>query len=575
MKLTTKELIQNRLATAEDAQRKKFEAFNRYDDLYASKVNNAYTMPNGSKVFVPHAWSTVETIAPKILGNTPVIKFFPREEGDVEQSEILTQLFQYWWDKTGAYKLMTDAVKTALTYGTAILRTGWRYEPSITKSRYGGEVLDVENKPYDEPEVSLVNVYDFYIDPAATCIKDAEWVIHRVYKTVAQMEAENEAIEQFRDKLAYIGEIEEADKLKPYEKLNSLKVKAKGVAERSTYEESRRDASASKYPKDKTKDEIEILEMWSIDGKVCEYAPEHDVIIRERNNPYWHQELPFVYFNDSPIPLEFWGRGEIEPIEKIQHAMNTVVNQRIDNVTATLNPMWKAKGEVDDAELAWFQGGIIHVDEFADAEPVKIPDVTSGAYTEFQALKDMSEEALGVTEYVKGVGAQDEPLGTTQIKTAQSASRITFKTALFEEQCLKELGKQILALYQQYITQEKVIRIVGSQGVMYQTLTPEDIQGEYDIVPEKRSTEPVNEDLDRQQFLQLYQLFAMDPMVNQMELKKKLFEKFGIKDSDDLLGQQMPGMGMPGMEQSVGMQQGMPQEIPQDIPPEMLQQAIM
>lgn len=568
MKLQPKELVKERLEIAKEAQREIFEKFNRFDDLFASKTNSAYTLPSGSKVFVPYSWSTIETIVPRMLGNKPTINYFPREQSDVDQAKILTELFQYWWDKTGAFRLFTDAIKNALIYGTAILRTSWKYRPSYRKIRKNGQVYNIEATPYDEPEVQLVNNYDFYVDPSATCIEDADWVIHRIYRTIEDLEAHNDEIKDFKDDLLLKGYTKEANKLVPYKYIQKLKTSTSSTAERTTFEDARKSAADTKYPQDKTKNEIEILEMWTADGKVYDYAPDHDLILRERNNPYWHGKLPFIVFNDSRVPLEFWGKGEIEPIEKIQHAMNTVVNQRIDNVSAVLNPMWKAKGEVDDTELAWFQGNIIHVDEFADAEMVRMPDVTKSAYTEFQALRDISQETLGVTDYIKGTTSQDEPLGATQIKTAQSNARFSHKIQLFEEMCLKELGYHILSLYQQYITTEKVIRIVGIDGVKYKTLLPEDIQGEYDVVPEQRSTEPINEDLNRQQFLQLYQLFVNDESVNQFELKKRLFEKFGIKDADDLLMQDRYQMGIDQMAGYQGEQ--LPSEQQIELPAEPL-----
>jgi len=50
------------------------------------------------------------------------------------------------------------------------------------------------------------------------------------------------------------------------------------------------------------------------------------------------------------------------------------------------------------------------------------------------------------------------------------------------EEAYADLGRQFLLLYQQYLREDRVVRIVGRQGAeAYRTITPLDLQGDYDV----------------------------------------------------------------------------------------------
>jgi len=221
--------------------------------------------------------------------------------------------------------------------------------------------------------------------------------------------------------------------------------------------------------------------------------------------------------------------------------------------------MWKAKDHVEDSELVTMQGNIVHVTDMNDVDVIR-PEIGTGqtAFQMIAYLKETMQEALGINDYIKGQTSPDATLGEVEIKTEQANYRIKQKIKLFEEQGLRKLGEIILALYQQFMSQEKVIRIVGETGVQYQRVSPEDIMGRFDVTPEPGSTEPVDPQEGKRQSLEAFQMFNGDNYINQVELRQNTLEKLGFKDTDKLINNtgQMPSTMQGAVNETGNIDQG-------------------
>ena len=70
--------------------------------------------------------------------------------------------------------------------------------------------------------------------------------------------------------------------------------------------------------------------------------------------------------------------------------------------------------------------------------------------------------------------------------------------------------------------------------------------------------------------MELYQIFAGDPEVNQSELKRRVMEAFGVKNIDKLLGSETDQLGVPTGDQG-------PEQAPLSVPTEgqLTQQGIL
>lgn len=544
-------LATSRFSAAEDNQRKKFSRFNEFDYIYHSKLR--YDDPDlPSKTFNPAVWGFIETIVTRMLASSPKIVYIPREEQDRIAAKIYTNLFSYWYDKTNAFPTIVNWVKDALIYGTGIVKVEWFASPLETGKQYvmnefglpavkldeNGEPLpefetvEYTYRTFDEPRITNVNIYDFFFDPDASSIEDARWVIYRYYTTFDELEALNKSAEQYGEK-----RFNKAA-------LKRLREQSAGVKDRGQYERTRRKVNdlLSEVPGEKDKREVEIWEMWEPNRKTI--IGNQSEVLSDEENPYWHKQIPFIRIVDSLVPHDFYGKGEIEPVEKLVHVLNTVQNQRITNVNRILSPMWKAKMTVDDEELQFTDNGIIHVDDLQDADVITIPNVTGTAIAEQNTLYDTMQRALGVTDYVQGLQTPGQTAKEVEIKTAQANARFSHKVKLFEQMGLKKLGELVYKLYQQYVTSEKVIRIVGKDGDQWVKINPKDLIGSFDVEPESESTLEQDNQGEYAKFSNLFSVLQpyfkqTDPMtgasvgfVNDREMVLELIRRSGEQEPD-------------------------------------------
>lgn len=542
------ELLKSRIQLGINNTKNKFKVFNDCDAIYHGSGKEQFT---NSKIYNPYSWSNVETIVPRMVAQRPTVEYIPREPRDQFTSEIHTALFEYWWAKDNAFEKIVNWIKNSLIYGTGIVKLYWKTTTKdITSYEYDetGKPLIDENgefitkteeiTDFDDPCLEVVNMYDFFADPEATDIQSASWVIHRYYKT--------------------LDELEQAGYYKNLKKLRRYVSKL----EKSPEEVERHElAFGHTGEQDDTVDNIEVWEMWDRDGLTVMAAGE--VVIREQANPFWHGMKPFIALRDSLVPHEFYGKGEIEPVIKLQHALNTIQNQIIDNRTQVLMNMWKVTGEnVDETELVYRPNGVVHLSsEYEKVDPIVPPDLTGNAQKDLSLIKSDIQQALGIYDYTKGAesGVNQTATGIGLVQEAANA-RFKHKIQLLEEG-IKALGEMVLALYQQFITDEKVIRVTGKKGEQFVRVIPAEIAGQYDCMPEAGSTLLIDKQKEREDVMNLYGVFAQEPFENlKMELKRKILQKFGFESLEDALDQDIKELS----EQMINTQQQMAQQAEQE-----------
>jgi hypothetical protein len=553
----TLQTVTTRFAAAEENQRPKFEKFSDFDYIFHSRLKKAD--PNiPSKVFNPIVWSFIETIVTRMLAKNPEVQFKPREYSDQVQAEILSDLFDYWFDKAKAYPVTVNWVKDALIYGTGIIKVDWFSSPLRMVKQYqidetGEAAIDPETgtyivsetpvRDYDDPRVQNVNIYDFFVDPSATTIENAKWVIHQYNTTIDDLENRVNQAKKY-------GNVSFSSAA-----LAKLKKAIAGAkVTDSQFEQNRRDAAGLNPSSNISdgSDKVKVWEMW--EDNRCVLVANEAFVLYDSENPNWHGQKPFVRIVDSLVPNEFWGKGEIEPIEKMIHALNTTQNQRITNVNRILSPMWKATDQVDDDELQFIDNGIIHVTRQDDVDIIVPDNVTATAVQEGQVLTEAMQRALGVTDYTQGLSTPGQTAKEVEIKTSQSNARFAHKVQLLEQMGLSKLGELVYKLYQQYITRSKVIRVTGDKGTLYKTVGPADLVGNYDVIPESGSTLEVDQNESFTKYMQLFQILLpfvqktqVDPMTGQQvttgyidekELVKELLDQSGMKDKERLFKDQ-------------------------------------
>jgi hypothetical protein len=179
----------------------------------------------------------------------------------------------------------------------------------------------------------------------------------------------------------------------------------------------------------------------------------------------------------------------------------------------------------------------------------------------------------GVNEYQRG--ASEMKRTATEAAMVQDASntRSADKLAIIEI-AIGRIASRVLALAQQFMTGEQVVRVVGSEAQqVWIPFTYEDIKGEFDFTVEGGSTQPQNEATRRQQAIAM--MNSLGPMIGTVidpaAIAKHVLQfGFGIKTPGKFLMQQPPPMA-PGMPPEGAQTPGgapMPSEMSAPQPPQ-------
>lgn len=593
------------------------EKFNLQEELYRSYIDKG-NYPHQARVFDPRIFRVIETITPRLVQSEPMGSYYPREYGDSAGAEILKLLLEYDWDRTTMFEKLVKFYKSVLIFGTGFGRTFWRYEESeqtrMTPVNVNGrQVWTPKSKErikvtvHDNPDFEVLNIYDCYPDPNATDLNSMRWFILRRFKTLDELKAENETrgIEYYKN----LDKLEEAYS-KDSKDSSGASLGAAGDVGNLYYREHRRTMLQTQefIGQDNSNKDIVILTRFTKDGW-CDIVPEFgNLVIREVENPYFHGDLPIVYAVDYPYPNELYGMGEIEPIDRIQRAINAVLNQRLDNVQLIIRAMWKVKkgSGVDMHTLVSAPGNIITTDDMNAVEPVAIPDATGGTFVQtMNYLTSALQNGSGITDYTSGINDSGSTANSTAtgVRLIQQEANAQFKLKiqLLNHMVIKRIADHWKDLRIQFTTDEQVIRIIGNEKVQqlletselakmtvdnepaipgdgtdrklqvmgngsfaFLKIYPEDIQpsivGDYDFVPTV-STEQISDPIALQQnFFQALQQVMKPEIMQGMQAEgktfnysgivKKIFEKLNLGlDEKDILSDFNPQQAQPGMQQ--------------------------
>ena len=259
-------------------------------------------------------YTIIRTVKNFITRGRPLFEAMPLSDTpeSLASSRTATKLLHSWWRNLRLLKVFKSAAKYGLKYGLAILETGW----DSTLKKGEGDVFVRVNDPFD-----------IYIDPQATCIDDARFVIKTIKKSIASIK-ENPNYGKNKEKI--VGEEKQAASSYKEMSLQNLFRKPGIISENDE------DLSSSI-----------LYECWlksSKDGKtkfrvitVCE----HQLLRDDDNNDL--DEYPFTLYQVEDNPNEIYSEGWVKNI----YPLNKIIDRLESQVVRYNNTMLKGKYIVD------------------------------------------------------------------------------------------------------------------------------------------------------------------------------------------------------------------------------------
>lgn len=544
-----------------EAQRKiyqeideKFQDAKDYRQQYEDRWRDFYLMyrsypevkayPWRSNIYVPMAYSTVETLAPRMFSNTAQVRFLPRGINNIENeatANVMNHLFTWQWYLANADYKNVLAGKQGLIYGTTIAKIFWRRDIRERTIRQKRKFLGIHEyiaeekitiKEYDSWDYDVVDIFNFYPQPGAEDVETAEYVMQIEVQTLDQLkEMQQQGI---------------------YENVGDLKdLSGNVLPEDFPGDQVREDVIENVDPahyQDREKERFSIIEYWTRD-RVVTIVKDQNIVLRDKPNPFWHGKIPYVSWKFNPLPHEFYGIGAIEPIHDLQYELNDLRNLRMDNMIQVLNKMFfvSKSANVDLEQLVSRPGGYIELNNIEGIREFATGDVAASSYQEENMLKEDIQFTTGLSDQMRGAEGKSSHTATALNMLQEAANvRITMALKLWEIMFLRKMGEQAYQLNQQFIDDEVVFRATNLPGRPITKASVEEIQGVYDVMPVAGSTDPFNEQVKVQELTTLFNLTQNMPGVNSLKILEMLLKSMGVHDTEQILSAQaVEQMGQP------------------------------
>lgn len=514
----------------------------------------------GTGLFIPYAFSVIETVLPRMLANPPGISVRGKKPEWEDQAEPIKVHIEAQEDEADYQLVLQDVAKSGLMYGLGVQKLPWEKVARTSKRLEPNPVPEVGEdgrpinpwvvKPFEEtiysgPRPECVDVFDFFWDPLAYSMRTMTWCVHRTWRGEKYV---RDMIEHGAWKMPEGWELK--DLLEPAGSERHNEVWAQ-----------RREAGFGSDGAGGAR-EGKVHEVWEYhDGERVVVVVNRAAPVVVAEHPFWHRELPFQIYRPTRVPHELVGIGEIESITDLIEEMNTLRTQRRDNAALVLQrPFAYFDGLVDPGDLVFGPGTAIPVD--GDPRelifPLPLQDIPASGYQEEANLSRDIERVTGIDDSLAGAGSQGGSTDTaTGIQLVQAAAnvRIQNKTRLLQREVVRPAARQWLRLNQQFVTEP--ISVIGppdpesedpSKDYAHWEVGPEQYAGLFLIEPLDGSMEPVNAVARAQNGLQVFQAFQGVGTVDQARLTEWALEQFGVPNPKSFVAPREPQVPLHAIE---------------------------
>jgi len=436
--------------------------FDKKDILFRSHIDEK-NWPYKAMVFDPRVFTSLYEKTARTFANKPRGRLVPREGGDTLGSHINNEVLSFQWDENERADNQSMLSKWSLMdlnarkYGASFGLAKWRYQ----KNRKNKVV-------FDGPDFTPLNNRDCLPNPSYSTIKN--WFQHREYLTLQEMELVNDSAQAkpIYKNLDLLRQALGSDKTAAGSDIRSSNyvIKNKSIKGLTDY-----------LGRDTAFKVVEVVTEYR-DDRLISFSPRHGVVLRDIDCPFDHEQIPVILLKYYPIDDDIYGLSEIEPVEKLQKAINAIVCQYLDAINMSLYAPLKINSTGGAVQM--------HTIEFGPGKKWLMQNPSTDVITHDQSINGVQEFT---STYRFLVGAMQEALGDTSQgisnlnpgsgdKTATEVRDLAISRSVRDNFNMMYLGealkKQMNLWYnmnQQFLftakDKFKIIRIVGKDALKY------------------------------------------------------------------------------------------------------------
>ena len=453
-----------------------------------------------SEIVTTDVRDTVEYIMPSLMRifttHNNIAEFEPQGPEDAQMAQQATDYCNYVFNRqNNGFKVLYDAFKDALISKTGIIKHYWEQKEDTTKETYENlteeeyqsvladeniEVLEhTENikqkavtddfgtlispeivshdlkvkceKKYGQVTVVAVPPEEFLISRRATSLEDADFVCHRVKKSVSDLIKEGYPANVVLDIPGYAQ--------------SEAEMNEERLARFSYDDDSVPPQEGEGANKKVWIDECYIRIDFDNDG-----IAELRKITKGGNYILDNEEvdmIPFSAICPLPIPHKFYGMSIADTVKDIQLIKSTIMRNLLDNMYLTNNARYAVlAGQVElDDLLTSRPGGIVRMRAPNAVQPLPTPQIQPYAFQMVQYLDNIREERSGVSKMSQGLNpdvlTSHVTSGAISAATESAMQRVELIARIFAETGVKDLFRNIYALVQKYEDRNKMFYLNG------------------------------------------------------------------------------------------------------------------
>jgi hypothetical protein len=374
---------------------------------------------------------------------------------------------------------LRSAIFEACLLGTGIIKGPFTYNKTLHKYSDTGNGREYTPETVKVPKMEFVSIWDFYPDPNARNMEEAEFVIQR--HRLNRNQVLDLANRPFFNKQAIM------DCVRMGAKYNKKSW------------ETDIDLEKSQYP-DIESNRFEVLEYWGtidamsareegleLDESIDDMEEVQvnvwmirDKVIRIVQNPFKPFRTPYQSFVYEKNPYTFFGIGVPENMDDAQQIMNGHARMAIDNLALAGNLVF----DVDESALASnqtmevFPGKIFKRQAGSPGQSIyglKFPNTANENMQMFDKFRQLADESTGIPSYSHGqTGFQSMTRTASGMSMLMGAASLNIKTVIknIDDQLIKPLGEALFQWNMQFyegdlpIHGDLEIKATGSSSLM-------------------------------------------------------------------------------------------------------------
>lgn len=500
-------------------------------------------------------------------GNIVSVK--PRKGRDIQNAKAVESVLNFQLenmncvdDQGGSYNIFLNWFFNALTFGKGILKTYWRKEDRISPRRIARPIPNFDSLGnfqgwdiFDHISMENQTVYD---QPYMEVLHNKTCVPHPEYRSIQQMPG---FFVVYPRSLDYVKMMADRGEFKNIKEILPGGGQA-GTEPRDSYERFIKSADITgllrkeQIKDDKKVPEIDIVEAYTkliledtpydvgsgikIKGReeeVIAHIGNYSTLLSVQRNPYGYR--PFFDVGTYMQPELYWDIGITRLTHGIQEQINNIANLRIQNVMMQINQMLRVdpNSDVDPKALVWRPFGIIPAEQ-GEVEPIVIPDYHSNMFTEQeQFLEATVQDLAGIYGYNKGsVPERAERVGVVHSIQSMGEARAKLMLMSMDHQGIRPLLKYMMILNTFHLPSGFEYRIFDGSDENFSQIFGDDIHPDFDFSARYSSMEPaLSKEYRIQQILQLAPILQQNPLINQQQWLKTIFELGDIREGESLI----------------------------------------